>query len=175
MFKLTEEIINNSIEIAHKILKEVYPKYKEPIIYSIKITNAHSYWANIGRCKEYPSGYGLHISRTFEQIKDIEVARNRFQSCMIHEMIHTQPGCNNHGYNFKRLCYYVNKKYPQYKVQTSTTDESVGITIESAPIKYIIKCKICGCESKYRRKPKYSLSKYICNRCNHSEFELINI
>ena len=165
MFRLTESVINTAIDNANKILKEVYPRYEIPNIWSIRITNAKSYWANIGRDKNFPNRFGMHISKTFEKIPDLELAKIRFQTCMLHELIHTIPGCNNHGKNFKRIGYLVSRKYPQYDVCTSVNAEEFGVETKERPARYIIKCTKCGKEFRYARKPKYAISNYCCTNC----------
>lgn len=173
MFRLTEAVINSGIENAICVLSEVYPKFEKPNIWSVKITNATSYWANIGRDKKVRSRFGMHISKTFEKIPDENLARLRFETCMIHELIHTIPGCNNHGTNFKRVGYMVKRKYPQYDISRCTSAEEFGVIPEEAkPAKYIIKCNHCKHEYNYRRKPKYAVSMYKCSKCGSNQLKL---
>lgn len=176
MFKITDAVVEACLDQANFILKEVYPKYISPKIYSIKITNARSYWMNIGRLREAPDGYGLHISRTFEQIPNTQMARNRFVSSMIHELIHTQPKCMNHGRYFQYLCKLVNKAYPQYQIKTSTSSEEVGLVLENTrQPKYKIICQKCNQEYLYFRKLKYDISEYRCTHCGNEQLKMINL
>lgn len=175
MFQLTESVINAAINNAHKVLKDVYLKYIEPNIWSIKITNATSYWANIGRDKSVKSRFGMHISRTFEKIPDEQLAKLRFETCMIHELIHTLPGCNNHGNNFKRIGRMVKRKYPQYDICRCVSAEEFGVETKERPARYIIKCEHCMHEYRYQRKPKYAVSEYKCSKCGSSELKLFSV
>ena len=176
MFKITLPVIEESINRANLILAEVYPNYIIPKINNIKITNARSYWMNIGKIKSSHDAYGLNISKTFELIPNEQVAILRFQSSIIHELIHTQPRCMNHGKYFQKICYLVNKKYPQYKVKTSTSDEEVGLdlSVDKKP-KYKIVCSKCGKEHYYFRKLIYNIEEYKCGRCQCDKLSLINL
>ena len=172
MFEVTPKNIENALTLAGNILIETIPNFKIPNISRVKITNASSYWANIGRDRETPNSFAIHISKTFEKIPDPIRAENRFHSCMIHEMIHTIPGCNNHGKKFKRMCSLVNKKYPKYQVQTSTSSEDYGIPRENKNPKYIIQCKECGKKYFYFKLPKYPISEYVCKCGKENTLEI---
>ena len=168
MFNISNEI-DSTIEFSNKVLKEVYSKYSTPIIVNIKYTRARSYWAQVR--KRGTGMYELIISNVFESIPNEDVARNRFRSCIIHEMIHTIPGCWNHRSMFQRMCHLVNSRYPQYNLQTSTSVEDVGLSEPVQIPRYIVTCKHCGHVYNYMRKPRYALNNYRC-KCGHSDFEL---
>lgn len=171
MFSLTSENVEYAIGNAFNVLKETYPPFIQPKINYYKLTNATSYWANIGKCKEDPNGYGLHISKLFELIQDQKIAELKFYSCIIHEIIHTIPGCeNNHGDKFNNICELINSKYPEYKIQTSISNKyfKTDLPLNSNNIqpKYILKCKSCGKEYFYFRKPRYDIKMYRCTVYN---------
>lgn len=172
MFELNPNVIENALELAGNILLDTIPNFKVPNISRIKLTNASSYWANIGRDRDIPDSFAMHISRTFEKIPNPDRAEIRFHSCMIHEMIHTIPGCNNHGKKFKKMCSLVNKKYPKYQIQTLTSSSEYGVDEESKTPKYICHCKDCNMKYFYFRKPNYDISRYIC-KCGKSNLELL--
>lgn len=168
--------VENALILGNQILHECLNSYCEPFIYKIEFKEkSKSYWAKIGRDSKKNSGYFLRIGGLFSLIPDENVAKIRFQSTIIHELIHTIPGCMNHGKRFKRICYLVNKKYPQYKLQTSTGVEDLGIQLEEPIPKYKIICKCCGKEYLYQRKPKLAIDMYKCSKCGKSDLELVNI
>ena len=170
MFDIRKET-NNTIELANKILSEVYSNYNTPTIKEIVYTKARSYWA---MCKCLGGNkYQLRISDIFELIPDENIARCRFTSTIIHELIHTISGCMNHGRRFHLICNLVNCKYPQYKLQTTTTSEEVGIVIEEKTPRYLVVCEHCGKEYKYWKKPRYTLDNYVCGNCKHDNFKLV--
>lgn len=169
MFTIEKEI-NSTLDFANKVLKEVYSSYTEPVIVNVKYTRARSYWAQVR--KRGTGMYELIISNVFESIPDEQTARNRFTSSVIHELIHTIPGCWDHRTKFQRICQLVNYRYPQYQLQTSTSMEDVGLVEPLQTPRYLVICKCCGHIYNYMRKPRYSLDTYSCGRCGHSNFEL---
>ena len=169
MFSIEKEVYS-TLDFSNRLLEEVYSKYNRPTIVNIKYTRARSYWAKI--CKRGTGMYELILSNVFEDIPNENIARDRFTSSIIHELIHTIPGCWDHKCKFQLLCSLVNTKYPQYNLQTSTSTEDVGLVIEEKTPRYTVVCKHCGKEYKYWRKPRYSLDSYSCGNCKHNDLEL---
>ena len=175
MFNVYAEI-DNALAVGNQILGGCVKSYCEPYIYKVEVKEkSKSYWAKIGRNSKKHSGYFLRIGGLFNLIPDEELAKIRFQSTIIHELIHTIPGCMNHGSKFQRICYLVNKKYPQYRLQTATGAEDFGIQLDEPTPKYKIICKCCGKEYLYQRKPKLNINMYKCSKCGKSNLELVNI
>lgn len=172
--KLTPELVYEYIEKADKILTRSYSAYQTPVIASITLTRAESYWATIQKDEFYR--YHIRVSRKFEEISTDDLFEKRLTSCMIHELIHTIPGCMNHGPRFKNVADLVNYFYPKYNIQTSTTGENYGVTRKERPDRYLVKCSSCGAESKYKRKPAVwqwvnrNISPFRCTKCGHSSF-----
>lgn len=167
----------STIARANDILKECYASYKAPMIYKVDYRDkSKGYWAKIAtKRKSYP-GYLLRIGGLFSLIPDEQLAQVRFQSTIIHELIHTIPGCMNHGIKFQYICSLVNRRYPEYNLQTSTAAEDFGIKaeqLETRKPKYKIICEHCGKEYLYYKKPKYDLSDYSCGKCGRDKLKLI--
>ena len=168
--QLTEDMISETIAVASSILSDCIPTYKQPNIVKINVSKARSYW---GQIRVLPDGYGLRISNTFEYIPTTELFNKRLMSCILHELIHTQDGCMNHGKKFKRFAQIVNQKWPGYDVSTSTSEEEYGIASKQLKAKYVVTCKACGQKYYYQRRPKYykNMNRYMCcGKCNASKF-----
>lgn len=148
---LTEQLIWEYIDKASSILSECSPKYVEPHIISVKISRARSFF---GRVTTTPCGAKIEVSSVFNEIPTYELFDERLTSCMIHELIHTMPKCMNHGSQFQYQAYLVNRKYPQYKIQTSTYGSDYGIPTIEKPDRYIVRCYNCGYEWRYKIKPR---------------------
>lgn len=173
MFDVCKEI-QSVIDQGNRILKECVPSYCCPYIHKIDFKNkSKSYWAKIGRNSKKHSGYFLRIGGLFSLIPDENIARIRFQSTIVHELIHTIPGCMNHGKKFHLICALINKKYPELSLQTSTSCEEYGIMVEKRVPKYIVKCTKCGKKYFYFRMPNYDLHNYVCNCCGYSKLKLL--
>ena len=95
---------------------------------------------------------------------------------MVHELIHTIPGCNNHGPNFKKYAGLINRHYPKYNVSTYYTpdsDETENIANIKKP-KYVVTCENCGAKTYFYRKCKTLdiLSRCTCKKCKTSNFKV---
>ncbi len=172
---LNESIIRDYIWKASEVLEECCPTYKRPEKLIITMSNAKSFWATVS--KPAPNTIKVKVSRVFEQIPDDELFDRRLMGCMIHELVHTIPGCMNHQAPFKAQAAKINKIYPQYQVQRTTSMTEYGIPKrEKAPYKYAVICTKCGCTSSYRRLPQIwtyvnkGFSPYTCSRCGCSSF-----
>ena len=98
------------------------------------------------------------------------------EKTMVHELIHTIPGCNNHGPNFKRYAELINRHYPEYNVSTYYTpdsDETENIANIKKP-KYVVTCENCGVKTYFYRKCKTLdiLSRCTCKKCKTSNFKV---
>lgn len=72
---------------------------------------------------------------------------------IMHELIHTCPGCFDHGSVFHHYAKIVNRKYG-YHVDTYADREQLeaaGVVIKESEYKYILRCSKCGHEWKYKR------------------------
>ena len=177
MFTIDE--IQAAIDNANTCLYSIYKNYIEPRDIVIQFTKAKSYWAMITRSTCKPIGkqldFMIKISSLFDDIIDSGLRKLRLEECMIHELIHTIPGCNNHGTKFKRLAYRIGCKYPQYKIETQTSGERFGLPEYEPKYRYEIVCKHCG-KSFYRcKKLKKPLTEYLCGNCGSDNLEIKNI
>ena len=98
------------------------------------------------------------------------------EKTMVHELIHTIPGCNNHGPNFKRYAGLINRHYPKYNVSTYYTpdsDETENIADTKKP-KYVVICETCGTKTYFYRKCKTLdiISRCTCKKCKTSNFKV---
>lgn len=112
-------------------------------------TRAKNRWGQT----RYSNGvYSINISNRLlaEELDDM-VAKNT----IMHEIIHTCPGCMNHGENWKRLANRVNAAYPDYNIKRTTSCEEKGIEApEPRAYRWEIYCKSCGKKWNYKRLPK---------------------
>ena len=98
------------------------------------------------------------------------------EKTMAHELIHTIPGCSNHGPNFKRYAGLINRHYPEYNVSTYYTpdsDEIENIANIKKP-KYVVTCENCGVKTYFYRKCKTLdiISRCTCKKCKSSNFKV---
>lgn len=108
--------------------------------------------ARWGLCKKLPDGtYEIEIAKALLQddVDDIAV-----KNTIIHELIHTCPGCFKHTGKWKQYADRVNRYLPQYNIKAATSEIEKGVAIErKAPVyRYCLKCSSCGTEIKRQKK-----------------------
>ncbi len=98
------------------------------------------------------------------------------EKTMAHELIHTIPGCSNHGPNFKRYAELINRHYPEYNVSTYHTPDSAEIEniANIKKPKYVVTCENCGVKTYFYRKCKTLdiISRCRCKKCKNSNFKV---
>lgn len=175
--KLTFELINEVIDEADKVMKSIFPtEYKRPMFTTIKISKAESYWMQISYNK-LTNDYKLRVSTIFEHYTDNSIAKVGLMNSMIHELIHTIPGCMNHGPQFKRHCRIVNSN-TIYNIQTTAEPaESFVAAQKVEKNKYVIKCPHCGQEYTYKRKCKAVEYPFLCrcSTCGKNDLEVYKL
>lgn len=99
----------------------------------------HSCW---GRCRKGFNGYQIILSA---ELLRKEVSDTAVKDTIIHELLHTCPGCMKHTGNWKMLANLVNQKYPQYHIKRCTTNEEKGLPAKprKAP-NYAVACTQCN-------------------------------
>lgn len=133
-------------------------------ITDIKINNRPKH--RLGQCIQKVDGtYEIEISGFFltDDVEDIIV-----RSTVMHEVLHTSPGCMNHGKTWTSNANYVNKKYG-YKV-SRCFDVTANAGVKNSYLKsskYIYKCDKCGNKVGFNRKCKFTkfTHRYSCGLC----------
>lgn len=165
--KITYNLINKYIQKGAEILSEVCPIFIYQGFTRVRIGRSRTSWGSIkkntrtGACE-------LTISNCFEAIPDEGKAQIRLLSTITHELIHTIPGCMNHGSSFKYYAALVNERYPELDIQRTHSMTEFGIK-EKEPT-YIVQCGVCHRQWSYHRKPRCyeHLERYVCPICNLS-------
>lgn len=104
--------------------------------------------SRFGCCKKIRKGF----TETFEielSHRLLQCEENFIKQTLAHEILHTCPGCDNHGDTWKKYAYKMNQAYG-YNIKRTDTAEQLGI-IEEPEIKrrllkenYVLVCKNCG-------------------------------
>lgn len=120
----------------------------------------------LGCCKYEKSGgkvqYRLEISSMLEEKDDRTI-----KEVILHELLHTCPGCLNHGEKWKAMAALVNRTYG-YSISTTADYRALEIDMpERAKYKYEIVCTKCGKTGYRMKKSKVILhpEKYRCSSC----------
>lgn len=164
--KITYVLIKQNINEGIRILKEVYPSFQYKGFTKIRISKARSKWGSV-KYNRVMGTFELTISNVFEDIKNDREASEKLLSTVIHELIHTIPGCMNHGFNFKYYAALVNKKYPKLNIQRCTSMSQFGIQKAKKEPLYVVVCNNCKRKWNYYRRSKIfdCISRCKCPYC----------
>lgn len=101
--------------------------------------------------------FGCCISRNDEFVIEIsskllDASEQACKQTLAHEVLHTCPGCKNHGSRWKQYAQRMNFAYG-YKISRASTHEALGIEDTAQP-RYLLRCQNCGAEIKRMRRSK---------------------
>lgn len=124
----------------------------------------------LGCCKQVEKtllgkwSYIIEVSYRMKDASDIELTE-----VLLHELLHTCPGCMNHGVKWKGYVKQINDKYG-YKITTTVKRKLPGEESEQTKVmdyKYVIICKKCGAKAYRKKKSKLveNVNNYRCGKC----------
>ena len=121
----------------------------------------------LGQCRKIAAGlFDINISEAL--LKD-DVDDQITLNTIMHELLHTVPGCFTHKGKWTLYADYVNKKLTQYTIKRVAKESEVDITIDrKQPVyKYILRCTKCGQEIKRQKETKVvtNYKRYRCGKC----------
>lgn len=103
--------------------------------------------SRFGCCRRQGGEYIIEVAT--------RIAEGPEKSCrdtLAHELLHTCPGCQNHGARWKMYAGQMNKAYG-YNIKRAATEQAMG-TAQVRPFKYLLRCERCGAElGRYRASP----------------------
>ncbi len=97
-----------------------------------------------GLCRKTGSVYVIELASRLAF-----APRNACMTTIAHELLHTCPGCDNHGTQWKRYAALMNSAYG-YNISRTSSCEALGIG-DISKAKYTLVCKNCGSEIKRER------------------------
>ena len=135
--------------------------YKKPSNFEVNSRAKHRW----GQCRHEENG--RIVISVSERLLHSDVSDVSAMDTIIHELLHTVPGCSNHGAKWKHYAEVVNSAYPQYHIKRTATFEDKGVVPDPVSYKYKIFCIKCGASSYYARCTKAVRfpSLYKCSRC----------
>ena len=135
--------LNYEALVCKRMLDDLNIPYRKVDSFTIN-TRAANRWGQCKRNNDETFTININI-RLLESEKTLVGLR----STILHELLHTCPGCMNHGTQWKS---YAAKVYNKYGIRISTTDSYLnkGISQEEqveykkSTAKYKVVCKKCG-------------------------------
>lgn len=127
----------------------------------------------IGLCHHLRDG--THMIEINPVILTSSTPIKSLKEVIIHEILHTCKGCDNHGRIWKQLAAKINARYG-YNVTHYSSYVTLGITAEklAQSAKYVIECTNCGELYSYKRRSKVidSYKKCSCGNCKRKALRL---
>lgn len=131
--------LNDVITLAEKCeqdLDSLHIDYDHYITWKIN-TRAKS---RLGLCSYYGDGFKIEIS---SMLLDDDIEESILRDTIMHELLHTVPGCMNHGKSWARLAKIVNNVYCYHVTRIVKRDE---LNLPAPEYRYVVKCAKCGYE-----------------------------
>lgn len=157
--------LQKELRWAEKVLKSL----NIPFIHPIEVTVNTRAKSRYGQCRKSADGYHINISEVL--MRDSSDIR-ALDATLLHELIHTCPGCMNHGELWKTYGYRVYEKTGLEIERTSDYEKLYGIRLEKPKeqvesYKYGVYCPKCGHKWFYKRRSKAVLHPelYRCPDC----------
>lgn len=159
---LVEEILNNLKAIGINVTTSPRDYYLEFNNRALK---------RYGRCEKKGNSYIIQINKYHNELSSKEDVMNT----LIHEIIHSMPGCMNHKKVWQDICEKYNFHYHTHLSRTSPMKGAYKKFYEeqkakNSKIKYYIVCSNCGHHYPRKNKSKFVESsmrneKLICGVC----------
>ena len=93
----------------------------------------------LGCCRATREGHTIEVSAALGEADD----RNLIQ-VLAHEVLHTCPGCANHGPRWRYWAERMNRAYG-YHIQRTGSYQALGLS-DPRPVRYLVVCSRCGRE-----------------------------
>ena len=134
------------------LMKLVGESQRDLVSLSIRTGNVRNWSVNTRAKARW--GYCVKVSKG---LFDIQIAAALLQDdvddqavkdTIVHELLHTIPGCFKHTGKWKQYANTVNRLLPQYKIKRGSSYEEKGLEdLRPKPqCRYILKCLRCGSE-----------------------------
>ena len=160
------------------ILDEIYEDRDLLVALGLSSMKDYKYTAQIntrakrrcGQCKRISAQeYSINISEQYLR----NCPPSEIHNTIMHEVIHSAPGCMNHGATWQNIAHRVNQKYQFTPIQRLCEDATM-LNLVKEQARYYLRCPRCNKEYRWIRKPKhwdaYSRGLIRCGCC-HQPFE----
>lgn len=157
-----EFLLKKCREILRREGVPVVEEISSPVI-NDRIRSRFGSCRRIGSKRSSNAEYIVEISGRLMECDDPAV-----ETVLLHELLHTCPGCMNHGKKWKAYAEKLRQKYG-YDIRPTARYEAFGLEDPGSkePVRYRIVCKNCGMEIiRKRRCPLVeNVDRYRCGKC----------
>ena len=134
------------------LMKLVGESQRELASLNIRTSNVRNWSVNTRAKARW--GYCVKVSKGLFDIQiaaallQDDVDEQAVKDTIVHELLHTIPGCLKHTGKWKQYANTINRLLPQYKIKRGSSYEEKGLEdLRPKPqCRYILKCLRCGSE-----------------------------
>ncbi len=157
--KEINELVKEYIEIVNLSLcmnDEINPDHIVEIKMNPRLTRS------LGRCKHRYGLFTLEFSVDYFNYEN--TTQDDRESIIVHEILHTVQGCQNHGEKFNRLGRLMERETGLKDIAGSTKSDTRGYSNarKKATYKYRLTCNGCGNTWLRKRSKGLRISNYTC-------------
>lgn len=135
-------MLEKKIEKLYEEAKKECEKMNIPFVQNMPIKISKRMTRSLGKCCfNNIKGYSIRISQQVEVLPDVEI-----KQIIVHEILHSCPGCMNHGTKWLSYADKMNKKY-HYNISCYASEkvaECINHAIETTRQAYVIECQHCN-------------------------------
>ena len=129
-----EELDRELMELAETLRSMGIPVSRKLAPHVIVNTRAKR---RLGCCYVQNGVYSIEVSA--RQLEDKE----KLRQTLAHELLHTCPGCRNHGERWKAYAQKVNEALG-FSIQRLSPAEGETVPLRHDTVKYVLECQSCG-------------------------------
>ena len=144
-----------------KMLDALHIKYAPVKAFCVN-TRATGRW---GICKKQGNAFIIEISSVLLDERNPEQA---LVETILHELLHTCYGCQNHGARWKSYAAKVNQAYGlNIKGRNSAEEKGIVVETRAKKIAHKFRCESCGAVVERQRESAFTKNyrAYRCSRC----------
>lgn len=90
-----------------------------------------------GCCRTVNGAHRIEVSAVLLEAEEAAVCR-----VLAHEVLHTCPGCANHGPQWRRWAQVMSRRYG-YDIHRTDSHDELGVP-DTRPVRYLVVCERCG-------------------------------
>ena len=132
-------------------------------------TRATTRW---GQCKQVGDGFEISIAAV---LLDERNPLQALTETVLHELLHSCEGCQNHGQLWKAYAAKLNRTFGlQIKGRNSAEEKGIVVETRKKHIAHSFRCKTCGAVVERQRESRFTKNYrlYKCSKCG-GRFEKI--
>ena len=132
---MTQEELDREFSELAEILRGMGIPVSRKIVPHVSVNSRAK--RRLGCCYVQNGVYSIEVSA--RQLED----REKLRQTLAHELLHTCPGCRNHGERWKEYAKRVNETLG-FSIQRLSPAEGETAPLRKDTVKYVLECQSCG-------------------------------